>query len=276
MTYTLTTQGHTVEIRYNLQSTPTLAGGGRRSRIADFSRASRRRLLELCNRLDVKKVNSKFITLTFSKQPTHAAAKAAFKRFTMRMRRKWPLAAAIWRMEYQQRGSVHFHLIAFNLPYVPQRLLQAIWTDCTGEDRSIVDIRLVRGHRMLLSYVSKYIAKRTHAKSPTSLDIDAYQHAAPEDDCGRFWGVLNRAGLPFAVALAALLVNCETARYIQWSMAASTGFRLRRSSSRMTLFADDAFLWLQRLLQLNGEAWILAGWNTDAQLDTALNLIPAP
>lgn len=274
MTYTLTAQGQTVEIRYNLQASSRPARGGRRSRIADFSRASRRRLLEMCNRLETKNVNSKFITLTFSKPPTHTEAKAALRRFFMRLRRRWPAVSLIWRMEYQARGAIHFHLIVFRIPFVPQRLIQGIWTACTREERSIVDIRLIRGHRALISYVAKYLAKVSQPAAGASLDIDAYQHAPPSDDCGRFWGVVNREELPYGILLKGSFADHESAEYIRWSMACESRFRLRRTSGRMLLFCDQPERWLQRLFALMPEAKLILGWCTHEQLDTALSLIP--
>lgn len=151
-------------------------------------------------RLDVSTTRTVFLTLTFAGIPTPEHAKKCFKRFTMRIRRKYPNSSAIWRMEAQKRGSPHFHLIAFNMPYVRQRRLQRMWTQCTREARSIVHVKLLRGgKRQAMSYVSKYLAK-VRDGSGSYLDNAAYQHDEREfeGDPGRYWGYLNRQQLPFA------------------------------------------------------------------------------
>src|SRR5262245_44152717 len=73
--------------------------GGKRGKIVAFSKSSRRRLLRMTARLLVGKIRCTFITLTFSGVPTYEFAKTAFKRFVMRLTRKFPLSSAIWRME---------------------------------------------------------------------------------------------------------------------------------------------------------------------------------
>lgn len=179
---------------------PKQALATRRGKIAEFSPASRRRLIEMFARLEVRAIRVTFLTLTFSGVPTPAEAKVCFKRFTMRLRRAFPDMSAMWRMEAQERQSPHFHLIAFNLPYYDQKTLQNDWQECTGEARSIAHITLVRGgKRHALAYVSKYLAKVKRGGS-ASLEEATYQHAEGEftDDPGRYWGYINRAKLPFA------------------------------------------------------------------------------
>lgn len=129
-------------------------------------------------------------------------AKAAFKRFRMRLDRRFKKWSAVWRMEPQERGAWHFHLICFNLPFIPQAVLQRTWQQCTREPMSIVNISLVTGgDKEVMSYVSKYVAKLSPTESTTSLDKAPYPHDEGEepDDPGRFWGTINRGKLPYAV-----------------------------------------------------------------------------
>lgn len=205
MTLSVEAQGSVLIARDNRRLTPLkVRAATKRGSIRVFSNASRRRLIELMARLNVSAIRTSFITLTFSGVPTPHEAKRAFKAWCMRLRRKFPRSSAIWRMEIQKRGSIHFHLIAFNLPYWSQQQIQYAWECCTREDRSIVHVKLLRGgKRQAMHYVAKYLAKtEALAVGSTSLDNAAYPHASEaqaSEDFGRFWGWVNFGGLPFDV-----------------------------------------------------------------------------
>lgn len=201
----LSHQGDVVEARIISLAGPRPPGGGLRGAVTEFSRASRRRLIDLMARLDVARSRVVFVTLTFASIPTHALAMGAFRRFTMRIRRRFPQASALWRKERQERGAFHFHMLFFNLPYIPQAELQTIWTACTRESLSIVDIRLVKSKKAAMSYVSKYIAKTDTPPVTTSLEDTAYQHAPLPPDKGRWWGIVNQASLPMGVLFETLV-----------------------------------------------------------------------
>lgn len=217
---TLEAQGGVLTVRRNLKLTPLKQSrGGRRGIVTAFSRASRRRLIELFSRLDITRTRTTFVTLTFAGSPSGDEAKRALKQFTMRLRRAYPEMSAVWRLEPQKRGSWHFHLLAFNMPFLPQQELQQSWTECTGEARSIAHIQLVRfGKRQLMSYASKYMAKVT-APEP-SLDNAAYQHEGTdqrEKTPGRFWGYVNREALPFAPRRMAMIEDDDMENYLWYS-----------------------------------------------------------
>jgi len=153
-------------------------------------------------RLDSQRTRTVFVTLTFHGKPSAIEAKRALKAFLMRVRRKFPGASGIWRLEPQERGSWHFHLLFFNLPYWSQRQIQYAWECCTREDQSIVHVKLLRGgKRQAMYYVAKYLAKVEKSLSSASLDNAVYQHDQEGDtldDPGRFWGYINKKDLPFA------------------------------------------------------------------------------
>lgn len=210
-------------------------------------------MIELMARLAIRKTRTTFLTLTFHAIPTPAEAKRALKMFAMRYRREYPQASAIWRMEEQDRGAYHFHLICFNLPYVPQRDLQASWTECTGEDRSIVHIKLLRGgQRQAMFYVSKYLAKKSSPVSP-SLDNASYQHrAAQSAEPGRFWGWINRAGLPFAMRFETVLHDDDMINYLWWTVKALTWGRGGSQRAALRWYSDDAYEMLAWIVE-NGD-----------------------
>lgn len=223
MTLSIEAQGTVLVARDNRRLTVLKhRAAAKRGTVRAFSNASRRRLIEAMARLDVTHTRTVFLTLTFSAIPAPSEAKRAFKAFIMRLRRKFPGASAFWRMEYQKRGSIHFHLLCFNMPYWSQKQIQYAWECCTGEDQSRVWVKLlVGGKKQAMAYVSKYIAKNSPVS--TSLDNAAYQHAEgepSEEDPGRFWGYINKKMLPFAKLVACLIDDDSMIQKLWLTMSA--------------------------------------------------------
>jgi len=133
--------------------------GGLRGVVSEFSRASRRRLIVKMERMELQKVRVTFVTLTFTACVSWDESRRALKMFLMRIRRQYPNTSGVWRLEHQERGAIHFHILFFKLPYIPQEELQKSWEECTREPKSIVHIKLIVNKRQTMFYVSKYIAK---------------------------------------------------------------------------------------------------------------------
>lgn len=225
-------------------------GGGERERITIFSRASRLRLLKMAASLQFEQ--AKFVTLTFSGIPTPQKAKDALRRFAERLRRRWPSASYVWRMEPQRRGAPHFHLLLFGVRWWPQRSLQATWEACTGEERSIAHIQLIRSDRQLRNYVSKYLAKvdvPPPFDSGAYLDNDTYLHADTGDTWiwpGRWWGVHNRSFLPY---FPQLLIRVPYGAHIwQFKRAMRRKYAgVNRGRRGGTVFVTNAYQWSRYL-----------------------------
>lgn len=214
-----------------------------RGNVTTFSSKSRLRMMRLVARLTPNWPQATFVTLTFSGTPSPMAAKQALKRLKERLRRFKHNVSFLWRMEFQKRGAPHFHLIIWNFPYVPQRTFQSWWEACTGEHTSIVDLRRVRNRRQASAYVSKYLAKED-----TSLDYAPYPHAA-NDHTGRFWGVHNRAALPFSGAIHLTMCRgTEVYNLIRAMRHHWRGFEINNGGAH--LFVSDAMKWYTYLAQL--------------------------
>jgi hypothetical protein len=251
-------QGSLLSMRVTGFKASRTSFGGRRGIIRTFSRASRIRLMRFMARLKVRKIRATFITLTFSEMVSNERAKQVFKRFSMRLRRMFKSASAVWRMEYQtQRGAIHFHLICFNLPFWLQEELQRTWEACTEEHRSIVDIRLIHGARSIMAYVSKYIAK-IDDREITSLDDGSYQHEPRNDVAGRFWGYINKELLPLGEVVSGVLTDRQTIKSISslcWSILGSDN---PYNSLSFHLFCDNARWLCERAIEEGGmftEEW---------------------
>ena len=100
----------------NLYSTP------KRGEVLGFSQRSRKRMLEKLSRLETKQVKGHrhvgvFLTLTMKALHHPRTAKRYLFKFITEMIDRFPDACGYWKMEFQERGAVHFHLILFNLPF---------------------------------------------------------------------------------------------------------------------------------------------------------------
>lgn len=101
-----------------------------------------------------------------------------------------------WVMEFQRRGSLHFHYVLLTSESMTGEQFWAIrgaWLRITGESEDIwalqygVTVSMVRDIRAVKCYESKYMGKfgRDNAK--------AYEKVAPAwfTNCGRWWGVVG-------------------------------------------------------------------------------------
>lgn len=250
----LEVQGSLLSLRLKGQTSKAIGHGHGRGVIRAFSQASRRRLMRFMARLKVRKIRATFITLTFKEMVSHEQAKICFKRFAMRMRRKFTSASAVWRLEYQpKRGAIHFHLICFNLPFWKQEELQRTWQACTMEQLSIVDIRLIHGARSVMAYVSKYIAKVDNTS--TSLDDGSYQHEGDPPGTGRFWGWINKECLPLGKKYEGILNDRHTIKSLSSFMWALIGSDNPYNSVSAHLFADNAYWLCERAIE-EGGCWL--------------------
>lgn len=168
--------------------------------IPGFSDCARRRLR---NRLHAMRrdADGLFLTLTYHEtDPTPDECKRHLDRFWKRLERRFPGISAIWKMEPQERGIPHFHLVIYGVQFVPLPLLLSMWHEVTDETSDEhrqpgsggVEVeRFVNENGKLQSYMAKYMAE-TYDTWPKAEEGD------PWAETGRWWGCLGRKHLPFA------------------------------------------------------------------------------
>lgn len=267
-------QGSLLRLKVTGYKSRPNGGGGKRGIIRGFSRGSRIRLMRFLARLKTRKIRATFITLTFSGMPSHEEAKKAFKRFAMRLRRKFEAASAVWRLEYQpKRGAIHYHLLCFNVPFWKQAELQRTWEACTKEHKSIVDIRLIHGARSIMAYVSKYIAKVADDEN-TSLDDGTYQHAHPEEPASRFWGYINKERLPLGEVVAGVLTCRQTIKSLSSLAWSILGNGNPYNSLSFHLFCDNARWLCERAIEEGGALY--SDWEYTVKDHSAHNAAHSP
>jgi len=211
---------------------------GTRGKVTEFSAKSRKRMLEKMARLCRQQIHQSrfkplFVTLTYpSTYPTAKRAKEHLRAFLKRLKRAYGRVGAIWRLEFQERGAPHFHLLLFGLPFPKPTTLQAMWCEVTDTTATnSLDVEVLRSLNGVMYYVSKYMAKPdddgetdTEAQdaggdAPLGLSVC---HNCP----GRFWGVWGAAHIPWAqrrvfTAIVAAGAACEAGRTLGHAYASA-------------------------------------------------------
>jgi len=177
----------------------------KRGKVTGFSAGSRTRMFDMFHKLEIK-VKPIFITLTYGDDyPDAATAKANLRAFLERIRRlpSCGKTSAIWRMEFQERGAPHFHIIFFNLPFIKKENIQKWWGEIVGMEKPFTRIEQIKRHRGVMAYVSKYVAKLQDGGN-SGFNSLTYLHAYKAkygENIGRVWGKFEAANMPFAASL---------------------------------------------------------------------------
>lgn len=215
-------QGHVLKIRCPGRS---WVPGAVRGKVREFSLGSRRRLKEKLARISSKRQLPTFLTLTYpADYPDHERAKRDLFTIVKRLRRYRPTAAGVWRMEDQERGAPHFHIILWGVRWLPIAWVRRSWSEVigyAGSPQLQIKLERIRSWRGVASYVDKYIAKmpeqRSSSPAAASIPIAGADQVEPaggagvapalldnvayltddDDSQGRVWGVFNNDGLPW-------------------------------------------------------------------------------
>jgi hypothetical protein len=164
------------------------SGGGKRGDIQVFSKDARYRLFRLLHQLEFRRVT--FITLTYPADfPTIGKIhKAHLKEFRRRFEIEYGKIRAVWRLEFQERGAPHYHIMFLDCPFIPVAWLCKMWhavirSDDDAHLKNGVDLKLITENsqqRLIACYVGKYISK-----------IDERTIKDDGNKQGRYWGRWN-------------------------------------------------------------------------------------
>jgi hypothetical protein len=213
-------QGALVVAYRHLPRSAPPPGGGKRGRVTEFSDRSRKRLMCLLHRLSP--AWGVFITLTIADASVEPQrAKRRLWLLIRWLRNKLGFEAVVWKQEFQKRGAVHYHLLAFawrkRPPWVERDELANRW------GLGFVWVEFFDKGRVL-SYVGKYVRKPVaqDGGDPSGGDppggdpdggaptagagggavhltyADISEQGGEQDAPGRFWGVVGREALVWA------------------------------------------------------------------------------
>lgn len=144
---------------------PTGKGGGKRGKVTTWSTASRRRMREALLTLAPKDREEVAVTLTIPGPPIPAVeATETFKKFARSLEKRD--ICAIWRIEIQPRGQLHWHLLAGIRNEEEIAILQETW------EKYIIK----------LGWVHDWLDPKKHGNIHKSSLVDGRDYAI-EHDC---------------------------------------------------------------------------------------------
>ena len=93
-----------------------------------------------------------------------------------------------------------------------------------------------------MSYVSKYLAK-VRSGGGTYLDKATYQHDERDfiGESGRYWGYINRPGLPFGAIEHLIFTNHEVLADLWFAMKDATHGKIGEYRHNARCYTDEAY-----------------------------------
>jgi hypothetical protein len=194
-----------------------------------------------------------FVTLTYPDAfPTVQRAKRDLKVYLQRLAREFPGSGWIWKLEPQQRGAPHYHLLVWGVD-VGDLLSWTIktWYEIAGNgDRNHYlfhagqlgnkpCVQLVRSFRGVWSYASKYLGKTFEVAEWGS------------QWTGRFWGIGRPKNIPFGASQVLYLGRCEVVGVMRYQRRFS-GLK-RAHGNSLTIFCD-VDQWIDKM----SPTWVLS------------------
>lgn len=217
-------------VKVKRQAEPALNVGNVRSEVKKFSKQSRIRFLEFLLSVhwdNYENENIREMTLTYHNDyPTDGKeVKRHLHNFRKNIMKRYPDIILIWKLEFQQRGAPHYHIIAITRNPVElgnyqiikdgnfyfydreskqvkkdglqgfRAYVQNIWSKVTGGSiqnyNSGIEVEAVRNKKAMPYYLCSYIAKERKTSGKE------YQEKVPEwfENVGRWWGCYGRKKL---------------------------------------------------------------------------------
>ena len=171
-------------------------GGGKRGQVSTVqSFASRRRMGQELGKLDSESVPA-FVTLTIPRSccPSPKGLAEAMAALRMRFLRAFPDASLFWKREHHASGVPHYHALVWlnsgqslaREVLQLQRWMRPAWSEILAV-QSRVKVDAARDSKAVKSYTSGYLWRGK-----------GYQLDAQGIHWGKWWGVWNPDGLPYA------------------------------------------------------------------------------
>lgn len=165
-----------------------------RGEVREFSRQARKRMMQYFATIDeeVVAVRCCFITLTYHNDWGDGARDwhDDLNTFLTWLCRSYPKAGVVWRLEFQDRGAPHWHLLVVNAPHIPYADVTREWAGIAHEHsiyhgEYATKVEGVKSWRQACFYIGKYVAK-----------VNDCPNRLPT---GRCWGVRRAECIPTSV-----------------------------------------------------------------------------
>ena len=228
-------------------------GGGKRQNIKQFSKQSRQRLMRTIARIRRDADLPMFVTLTYPNDYPHPAkSKVHLDMFFKRFHRRYPKAGGIWKLEPQERGAPHYHLLIWGVEYlellkwVPQAWFEIAgggdelhlkWHKGQLGNGNLPCVAKVKSFKGVWAYAAKYLGKTFEAAGWGKMWT------------GRFWGVIGRENIPFGEAISRAIGYSQATRMMRYQRRFA---KIRRPTvgRSLTIFCD-ADQWVEKLIPDN-------------------------
>lgn len=191
-------------------------GKVKRGNAGAFSVASRRRYMYFLNsvRRDCK---PHFVTLTYP--DLYPENSSEFKRdldnFIKRLKREFPKAGGSWKLEPQERGAPHYHLLVWGVElqelreFVPQAWYEVVgsgdWFHLAWHEGQLHDnihcVQPAESFDTVNAYVLKYMSKEVGTRF---------------EGWGRWWGVFAKENIPFGEEVAQVITEKQAIQAIRY------------------------------------------------------------
>jgi len=214
-----------------------------RGKVTGFSWRSRSRLNKMIAKLKKTHIPL-FVTLTYHERyPTDFIGyKSHLDLFLKRLSYHFKSSGVIWKLEFQDRGAPHFHLLVFGVDFNELAdFVPSAWQEVVDPGNDL----LLRWHRGELGHGNRHCVQeirswqgvKSYASKYFSKTIDFVEGQGT----GRCWG--SRGFVPFSEILE-LKINMTSA--LMWRRGVSRGkhFKMRRFGFWMFGYHVDWLLYL--------------------------------
>lgn len=192
--------------------------GGKRGKIKGFSFASRRRLMQTIARIRLDAELPMFVTLTYPDRfPSPIESKKHLDIFIKRLLRAFPNIGAIWKLEPQERGAPHYHMLVWGVPlHDLVSFVVPAWYEIAGDgDVNHLYFHLgalgnkpcvqeVYSRNGVLRYASKYLGK--------TFEVAGWDEIYP----GRFWAVVQKENIPFGQDMVMYITEKDAVTWMRY------------------------------------------------------------
>jgi hypothetical protein len=223
---------------------------GIRGRIKGFSSASRRRLMTTIGKIRRDAELPLFITLTYpDKFVDPLQSKIHIDTMLKRSTRKFSKMGWIWKLEPQDRGAPHYHLLVWGVNLEEAReFIPNAWFEIAGGgdikhlfwhqgkcgNGNTHCVQRVNSFRGVWAYAAKYLGK-------------TFQVAGWGDKwTGRYWGVGCAANIPFGEMRTKEIEYTQAVKVMRLGRRFA-GIKKHKARRSQTIFCD-ANQWVDRLL----------------------------
>lgn len=243
-------------LKTSREGVKTKVGGGLRGDVTGFSSASRRRLMSTIAQIRREAALPLFITLTYPAEfPTARESKKHLDAMNKRMRRAFPGAGWIWKLEPQERAAPHYHLLFWGASLEAVReVLPVAWYEIAGggDEKHLRwhmglcgygnkhCVQQVNSFRGVWSYASKYLGK--------TFEVEGWENA------GRFWGVVARQNIPFGEKCEEEIEQNQACTLMRYQRRFSGQ---RKQIGRSVITFCDADQWISKIVNFQPREVIL-------------------